>query len=163
MDGTGPWMPLIGMVFSGITLLGGAWMVMSFMARKQQARTVAEFHARLLDRIGSTRDFAEFLNSEGGSRFVDSIALRRDVRPKDRAVGGLFTGIVLTVLGVGLAMFAGEIPSQRDFALVVGFLSAIALSLGIGLLVATWGTLTIASRLGLLETDTPRKDEHPTV
>jgi len=162
MDQTGPWMPVIGMVFSGITLLGGAWMVMSFMARRQEARTAAEFHARLLDRIGSTRDFAEFMNSEGGSRFVDSITVRREVRPKDRVVGGLFTGIVLTVLGVGMAMFAGEIPTQRDLALGVGFLSAIALSLGIGLLLATWGTLAIGWRLGLLDRDM-RKDEPPTV
>jgi hypothetical protein len=67
------------------------------------------------------------------------------------------TGIVLTVLGIGLAMYSGEIhdPYDHDFAYGVGFLSAISLSLGVGLIASAWGTMKLSRRLGLLEPPTP--------
>jgi len=152
--------PIFGILASGASMVLIVWMVMDFLRRRQQARSAAEFHARLLDRITSTKDLADFLNSDGGRRFMDSLALQREDTPQQRILRSMSAGIVLTVLGIGLAMFTSEIPYHPEFALSVGFMSALALSLGIGLLLATWGTVKVSQRLKLI--DTPAASNLPT-
>ena len=142
--------PIVGILISGASIVLIVWMVADYLRRKQQARLAAEFHGKLLDRLGSTKDFSDFLNSDGGARFLDSLALQRDNTPQQRMLRSMSAGIVLTVFGIGLAMYTGEIPYWKDFALGVGFLSAVSLSLGVGLLAATFGTLKMSQRLGLL-------------
>jgi hypothetical protein len=142
--------PILGMVGGLGSFVFVVWMVASFLSRRQQVNAAAEFHARLLDRLGSTKDFSDFMNSEGGARFLDTLALQRQNGPQERVLRATASGIVLTILGIGLAMFSGEIPSRREFALAVGFLSAISLSLGIGLLLAAGLTERLARRFGLI-------------
>jgi len=144
--------PIFGILASGGSLVLIVWMVADFLRRRQQARIVAEFHARLLDRLGSTKDFADFMNSAGGARFLDSLALQRETTPQQRILRATASGIVLTVLGIGLAMFNGELhyPTHSDLADGVGFLSAISLSLGIGLLLAAAFTERVARRFGMI-------------
>ena len=146
--------PIVGILAGCGSIVFIIRTVMGYAQRRQQARVAAEFHAKLLDRLGSTKDFSEFLNSDGGTRFLDSLALQRDDTPQQRMLRSMSTGIVLTVLGLGLAMYTSEIPPAQDLELGVGFLAAVSLSLGIGLLLATWGTLKMSQRLGLLNPPT---------
>jgi hypothetical protein len=144
-------------IISVIAVFGSAvsivWLLTDSARRGQQAKMAADFHGKLLDRLGSTRDFSDFLNSDGGSRFLDSLALQRESTPQDRTLRAMASGIVMAALGIGLAMFVGEIrgPEEHDFAVGVGFLSAVFISLGVGLLLAAWGTVKLSRRLGLLD------------
>jgi len=152
--------PIFGILASTGSLVLIVWLVVDYLRRRQQTQAAAEFHARLLDRITSTKDLSDFLNSDGGRRFMDSLALQREDTPQQRVLRSMSAGIVLTVLGFGLAIYTSEIPARRDVALAVGFMSALALSIGIGLLLAAWGTVKLSRRLGLLEA--PAASELPT-
>jgi hypothetical protein len=150
--------PIVAILASFGSALFVVWTVMAFVQRSRQTRVAAEFHSRLLDRLGSTKDFSEFLNSEGGSRFMDSLALQREATPQMRVLRATSAGIVLSALGMGLAILSGEMSQayDRDFANGVAFLSAISLSLGIGLILAAWATTKVAKRLGLLDEPSTR-------
>jgi hypothetical protein len=153
--------PIVGIVGSIGSVVFIVWVVASFLSRRQQVNAAASFHAKLLDRLGSTKDFSDFMNSDGGARFLDTLSLQRENGPQERVLRATASGIVLTILGIGLAMFSGEIPSRREFALGVGFLSAISLSLGIGLLLAAGLTERLARRFGLIRPT--RSDQEPPV
>jgi hypothetical protein len=152
--------PIVGILAGCGSLAFIIHTTISYAASRHRARMAADFHARLLDRLGSTKDFSEFLNSDGGSRFLDSLALKRDDTPQQRILRATAGGIVLTVLGIGLAMFNGELhyPAQQDLGDVVGFLSAISLSLGIGLLLAAAFTERLARRFGMIHPARPEQD-----
>jgi len=144
--------PIVGIIAGCGSLTFIIHTVINYAVGRNRTRVAAEFHARLLDRLGSTKDFSEFLNSDGGGRFLDSLALQRESTPQQRILRATAGGIVLTVLGIGLAMFNGELhyPAQQDLGDVVGFLSAISLSLGVGLLLAAAFTERLARRFGMI-------------
>lgn len=45
--------------------------------RRQQLKLLTDFNSRLLDRIGSTKDFSDFLQTEGGAKLVDTLTAER--------------------------------------------------------------------------------------
>ena len=71
--------------------------------RREQIKVMTEFHNRLLDKIGSAKDLSEFLDSDGGSRFLDTMAVDR-AKPdaRQRLLSSLQYGLVLTALGAGM-------------------------------------------------------------
>jgi hypothetical protein len=98
------------------------------MRKKQvQMRARAEFHKQLLDKFSSGREFAEFLGSAGSQRFLDEVSSQG---PKERILKSMRTGVILTLLGLGML---GLYIFKRGF-LVPGVL---ALALGLGFLIAT--------------------------
>src|SRR4051812_7312233 len=112
--------PIVGIVGSISSVIFIFWLVARFLTQRQQVNAAAAFHAKLLDRLGSTKDFSDFMNSEGGARFLDTLALQRENGPQERVLRATASGIVLTILGIGLAMFSGEIPSRREIWLAGG-------------------------------------------
>jgi hypothetical protein len=66
--------------------------------RHQQA---TEFHARILDRMGSAREFGEFLGTDAGSRFLDAISSEGQ-QPQLRILRSVQLDILLLAIGVGL-------------------------------------------------------------
>ena len=62
-------------VFGSISFL--VWVVVDGLRRKQQLRVMSEFHNKLLDRINNGKDLADFMDSPGGTKFIDSISTER--------------------------------------------------------------------------------------
>jgi hypothetical protein len=77
--------------------------------RWRRLRVSTEFQAKLLDRIGSAREFGEFLNTEGGGRFLDVISTENGGSAHNRILRAVQTGIVLTVLGAALFGFVAAV------------------------------------------------------
>jgi hypothetical protein len=115
---------LIPIAFFGMILLL-VWFGTKRRRAEIQAR--ADFHKQLLDKFGSGREFAEFLESKGSQRFLDE--LWAQAGPRNRMLSGLQPGIVLAMLGLG---FLGLSFSQHRFVIP----GVIVLALGAGFLLS---------------------------
>ena len=127
--------------------------------RRQQARMAAEFHSKLLERIGSAREFGEFLNTTGGTKFLDSLTIERESGPHVRILRAVQTGLVLLSLGVGLFMVGWWSPwLPLEGHNVLNIFGAIAASLGVGLLLSAAASFGLSKRLGLINGESHRRD-----
>jgi hypothetical protein len=117
--------------------------------RREHLKTVTEFHNRLLDKLGSVSDFSQFLQTDGGSRFLDTLSSERGSSgPRQRIMQAMHLGTILTVAGIGLVVIALMLPYDRTPAAVLG---GIVLSIGLGYLASTAASYRLAKTLGVLD------------
>mgnify|MGYP001570659886 CR=1 FL=1 len=117
--------------------------------RREHLKIVTEFNSRLLDRLGSVSEFGQFLQTEGGARFLDTLSIEHDsAGPRERILRAVQTGVILTLLGLGFLTLGG-LFSFDDHAFTV--LGVIVLSLGVGFLLSSAASYRLARALGLLD------------
>ncbi len=129
------------------------WVTLDSWQRRQRLRLASDFNTRLLERLGSVRDFNEFLQTPAGSRFMADLAAEPSTTsPKDRILRATQIGVVLICLGLGLLLlsFFSQMPEAMAGFEVTG---AIALSLGIGFAVSAAASYRLAGALGLIAQD----------
>jgi hypothetical protein len=129
------------------------WVWVTTSQRKHRLKLVTEFHSRLLDKLGSVKDFGEFLQTDAGSRFIKDLASEPAATgPHDRIMRAAQVGVVLIFLGLGLLMvsffWSPYAPESGQNAF--GALGAIAFSLGVGFAVSAAASYRLAGTLGLL-------------
>ena len=131
--------------------------------RRQQTRAFTEFHSKLLDRIGSAKEFGEFFSSDAGKGFLTALSNSEAAAPQLRILRSLQTGLVLLALGVGFFM----LTSARNFDLeaVDGLLvtATAATAIGAGLVVSTAMSYILSKRMGLIERPRVRRDHDAAV
>ena len=130
------------------------YVIVDSFRRRQQLRMVAEFHSKLLDRVGSAVEFGEFLNTDGGARFLDSLSIERATGGAHvRILRAVQAGLVSLVLGLGLFGYVTSVGNglASDTAEGLSLFATIVLSIGIGLLLAAAVSYRLSKRLGLLE------------
>jgi hypothetical protein len=132
-----------------------AWVVVEGRRRRERLKLMTEFHNRLLDKIGSAREFGEFLQTEGGERFLDSLSIERS-RPTERILRSIQAGVVLSLLGLTLLLLAWSFD-DRVFLLV----GAMGLAIGAGFLVSSVLTLRLSRAWGLIEGGESARSERP--
>jgi len=126
------------------------YVIVDGFRRRSQARMVAEFHSRLLDRIGSAKEFGEFFASDAGKRFMDSLSASESGSPQARILRSVQTGLVMLALGVGLFI----LTDQRTFSLEAmdGLVvtATVTAAVGAGLIASTLITFLLSWQMGLL-------------
>src|SRR2546428_3464504 len=85
-----------------------AWVVATNIRRSKTAKSQAEVQARLLDKFGSGRDLIEYMQTEAGRRFVESVAIDR-VNPFGRILGSIQVGLILTLLGLAFLLMRAKV------------------------------------------------------
>lgn len=135
------------------------WVVVTASQRKHRLRLVTEFHSKLLDKLGSVKDFGEFLQTEAGARFMKELAAEPITvgGPHERILRAAQLGVVLVCLGFGLPSISffwapGAAESGQNAFAAMG---AISVSLGFGFIASTIASYRLAGALGLM----PRRDE----
>lgn len=133
------------------------WTVATTWQRRQRIRLTTEFNSKLLDRIGSVKDFNEFLQTDGGARFMDSLAVdHATVRPHDGILRAVHIGIVLVMLSLGFLTlgwyFSARYGAAGDDFEVLTIVGVIAGSLGLGFLISAGASYRLAKMLGVLVT-----------
>jgi len=125
------------------------WVLVNGWQRRLQVRLLTDFNSRLLERIGSVKDFSEFLQTDGGAKFMDRVTAGGT--PPDLRMAilrAVQTGIVLATLGIGLLVlawkFTTSFPGDSQVFTVVG---VIALSLGVGFLLSGGASYRLATGL----------------
>jgi len=128
-------------------------LALSTWRSRQRLKAVTEFHTRLIDRLGSIKDFTEFAQTEAGARFMRDLG-------SDPVAGGAHErilraaqlGVVLVSLGIGLLLLSFFSPTSPARARqAYDAIGVIALSLGIGFTASSAAAYRLGARLGLLE------------
>ncbi len=115
--------------------------------RRERLKVFTEFHTRLLDRIGSAKEFGEFLQTDGGVKFLDSLSVEPS-RPAERIIRAMQVGVVLLALGVALLILGRVFAYDAEGFIVSG---AIFFALGIGFLLSTATSYYLSRKMGLVD------------
>jgi len=146
---------LIAFVSFFITIGFVIWTLSNAWRHRLRLKLTTEFNTKLLDRIGSVKDFNDFLQTEGGAKFMESLAVERSSsRPQDSILRASQIGIVLIMLGVGVLTlgwyFATRYAGSGDFEILT-VVGVIAASLGLGFLISAGASYRLAKMLGVLD------------
>jgi hypothetical protein len=126
------------------------WVVVNGWQRRQHIRLIIEFNNRVLERLGSMREFSDFLHSDGGERLMRVLTSERgSAGPRDRILAAVQSGVVFVAVGLGLLFVA--LRTSGDAHEVLTVISAIVLSLGIGLMLSSAASFWVARNLGMFE------------
>ena len=131
--------------------------------RWRRLRVSTEFQGKLLERIGSAREFGEFLGSEGGGRFIDAMATERGGSAHTRILRAVQAGIVLVVLGAALFLFLKWVTLPYPVPENLGFLATVSSAIGLGLLVSSFVSYRLSRKMGLIENQAGRLPHVTTV
>ena len=130
-----------------IAFLVAAWWVVYILVQQRSRRDAqrAELQVKLLEHVGSAREFGEFLNSAPGERFLQALA---PVEPHNR----LFNSIRVGVFAVSFALillaadFWGLLGRESEALRVVAIT---VLAVGLASLASAALSQSAARRLGL--------------
>ena len=160
-----PWFPVIISFAMGLLgLVATVWVVyliVNGFQRRQQLKAAADFQARLLDRIGSAREFGEFLNSAEGERFLKAVTPKEKAGPRlfqtvQSAAITLFVGIAIAIYaGLGAGSLDGDLPSA------LAFVAAVLIATGLALALSAAIALKWSGRLGLVESAGDARTSEP--
>ena len=128
---------VIGTIGSFVTFIAVVWLIVRTTQRRAQLR--ADVQMKLIDKFGTSAEFVQFLESPAGREFLKQ---QRTV-PRDRVMGGIRAGVILTFLGLAFLtmMFifhddGFSVPALLFLALGIGFFVSSALSVK---LAKRWG------------------------
>ena len=129
--------------------------------RRQQTKVFTDFHAKLLDRIGSAKEFSEFFGSDAGQRFLSSMSTSEAGAPQIRILRSLQTGLVLLALGIGFFLLLNERTFSLEGADGLTVMATAATAIGVGLVVSTGMSYVLSKRMGLI--DRPKRERDASV
>jgi len=152
MDGAMVLIPIIGTIMFFSTVIFVVWA--SVHAKNRKATLQAEVQTRLIDKFSNAPEFVDFLNSDTGKQFLSGIDKMPKLMARDRIVGGVSRGLVLSLLGVA---FVGIWIADNN----IGFMypGFILLGLGIAFFLTTFVSLKLSQKFGLIGDDSPTPRE----
>lgn len=127
---------------------------MSVHAKNRKATLQADVQTRLIDKFSNAPEFVEFLNSDVGKQFVSGVDKMPKLMARDRIIGGVSRGVILTLLG--LAFLAIWIADSNVGFMFPGF---ILVGLGVGFFASALISLKMSQRFGLIGDDSPTPRE----
>jgi hypothetical protein len=140
----------------GTTLGSIVWMGLNARKVSILIRARTELQTKLLDRIGSGHELAEFSQTEGGQRFLQALSMEPGESriskgmPVDRILGSIQKGVILALLGLGFLFLSLRYRMLDPGAFLFTVVGVIALSLGIGFLVSAGVSYRLSRRFGLI-------------
>ena len=115
------------------------WVVIRAHRAKLQART--DLYRDLLTKFSSGQELGEFLSTQEGRDFLESF-WSAQIDARERLVKAIRTGLILTILGLGLLGLTFEVSGM----LVPG---VVLVALGVGFLVAGGVSYRLSKKLDL--------------
>lgn len=142
--------PIAVVLISAFTGTGWiVWVIATNIRRTKVQRTIAEMHAKLLDRFGSSPELLAYVESDAGKRFLTSAAQSDAPAPYTRILNALQVGLILCALGLGvLGIRLGRWNTDVHNGLLSIGMPVVAL--GLGFLVSACASYVMSKNLGLL-------------
>jgi hypothetical protein len=110
------------------------WIWLAAWERRRRLQLMTDFHTRLFDRMGSLKDFSDFVQTPHGQALMTSLAANPAMdTSRPRVVRALQIGVVLLSLSAGLFAITRVVslaaPEPRQ---LFDALSVLSLSLAVG-------------------------------
>lgn len=140
---------IVATVFGAVGFL--AYVIADATRRKRELQVTSAFHGKLLERMTNARELAEFMDSPGGTKFIESITVER-AHPAHRIIRAVQVGIVLCAAGMGSRVVSWQHGVlEPEGAEAFGILGILLLSIGIGYLVSAAASFLLSRSLGLYD------------
>ncbi|HXH91831.1 MAG TPA: hypothetical protein VNN25_09645 [Thermoanaerobaculia bacterium] len=123
-------------------------------AKSRRAALQADVQTRLIDKFSNAPEFVDFLNSDTGKQFLTGVDKMPQLMARDRIVGGVSRGVIMTLLGA--AFIAIWLADSNIGFMYPGF---ILIGLGIGFFISTMISLKMSQKFGLIGNDMPTPRE----
>lgn len=132
------------------------WVIATNIRLAKVARTQSQRQAELVQKLGSSQELMNFLQTEAGQRLLDAPTLP-EPKPDSfrRILNAVQAGIVLSALGAALAMLSNVLPLAGDTFFAFG---AITGALGGGLLISALASYGLSRSMGLMDRTSERLD-----
>ena len=121
--------------------------------RQKQLKAMTDFHAKILDKMGSTKDFGEFLETDGGKRFMNSLAVEGP-SAKTRIIRGAENGLIFLSVGIAFMLLGKWFPEEHNGMTIIGTL---IVACGIGFLISCASSFVMSKSFGLFDPSDGRK------
>ena len=126
------------------------YVIANAFTRRQQLRSTTDFQTKLLDRMGNMGEFTEFLNTEGGKKFLNTVGSESGGMAHQRVLRAFQSGIVMLCLGIGIFMYLSGARVDLDTYESLGFVGTVSAAVGVGMLVSGYVSLRLSRRMGLI-------------
>jgi hypothetical protein len=131
--------------------------------RRQQTKVYTEFHSKLLDRIGSAKEFGDFFSSDAGDRFLSALSSTDAAAPQLRILRSLQIGLVLLSVGIGFFILMDQRTFSIEAADGLMVMATAASAIGAAMLVSTAMSYLLSKRMGLIERPRAKRDHDASV
>lgn len=140
------------------------WIVANSRRRGKVAEIQRDMHAKLFEKFGTSQELIAYLNTEAGSKFIDSVAIEH-TKPFGRVLGSIQAGLILFFLGIAMLIVRAATPAHAFYDEIQraqstqGLLavSLVLLALGIGFLVSAGVSYKLSKNWGLFEQESSSK------
>jgi hypothetical protein len=126
------------------------WIIRTGMTSRRQTKIAtlqAELQAKLLDRFGSAEEMLRYLESDSGTKFLETTLIERK-SPYGRILASVQTGVVLAMAGGALTALHRYVPEGEESMM---FLGVLLLFLGFAFLISAAATYWLSKKWGLLD------------
>lgn len=105
---------------------------------------------KIIDKLNSVPELNEFLQTEGGSRFLNFLTIE-GYSPKEKLLSSITKGIILLMLGIAFVVSHGFFSTvAEDSSIFVG-IGFILFLLGIGFLVSSFISYLLSKKWGIIK------------
>lgn len=128
----------------GFFALVGVIIWMAFRSNQARMQARLDFHNQLLAKFSTGKEFSEFLDSEGGRRYLDELWAKHG-QPKNHLLQTMGRGVMLSAIGAGFLVLT---LAEEGFFIP----GVIILAVGVGYLISAVMSKRLTEKLHLDET-----------
>ena len=133
------------LIFSVAVCVLFAW-VFKVILDWRKSKYKSDLQHKLVDKFGNVQDLNAFLETEGGSKFLNSLTINGNLL-KQKILSYITRGVILVFLGAGFFVIGGLFIEEQRFFFLGGI---IASALGLGFLVSTVISFIISKIWGII-------------
>lgn len=120
--------------------------------REVEARSQADVHHRLLEKFGTSKDFIDFMQTDGGKVFLKPLPVANPAAPYRKILASTTAGVILSMFGIAL-LILHAVAFDSEEGMIGG--GIIFLMIGLGFLVSAAISYRLSKAWGLLQTRSP--------
>lgn len=115
--------------------------------REVEARAQAEVHNRLLEKFGSSKEFIDFMQTDGGKSFLKPVAVANPAAPYRKILASVTAGVILSMFGMALLVL-NVVAFEHEEGLIGG--GVVFLMIGLGFVVSAAISYRLSKAWGIL-------------